>query len=129
MGDQGWPRRSAGGQNGGVTKGRAAGLRARRTGTGLVLSGEVDAGSWGDLLGALRGLVSRPPADRMVVDVSDLSFIDAHGLRLLAETAGTLSPPRHLSVVRASPGMVRMARILELDRRPGLVFEGSGDAA
>lgn len=117
--------RAALGQN--ETMATHAGLRVTRTNVGVALAGEVDAETWGDLSGALRGVVRTPPGYRIVVDLAELSFIDAHGARLIAEAADELRPPTHLSLIHAPPGLIRIADILELRRRPGLVFEG-GDA-
>jgi len=130
MGSEGgWSRRRPPGQNEGVDSGGHAGLRVTRTDLGVKIAGVVDVGTWHDLSGALHRVVRRPPAERIVLDVSELSFIDAHGLRLIAEAAESLSPPTRLAILHPPPGLVRIAEILELDRRPGLVFEGGGDAA
>lgn len=112
-----------------ATNGALARLRVTRTDLGVAIAGVVDVATWRDLSEALRVVVARTPADRIVIDLSGLSFIDARGLRLIAEAAESLRPPRTLALVHVPPGLVRIAQILEIDRRPGLVFEGAGDAA
>lgn len=100
-----------------------------RTDVGIAIAGDVDVGTWQELSGALQRLVRRPRADRIVLDLSGLSFIDAHGLRLIADAAAVLPPPRRLTLVHPPPGLLRLAQILELDRRPGLAVERDDDAA
>lgn len=101
------------------------GLRVTRTEVGVTLSGAVDVETWGDLSVALDRVVRRPRGNRIVVDLADLSFIDAHGLRPLAEAAGSLPPSMRRSVNHTPP---QIARILRLPGRPGR-FERVNDAA
>lgn len=124
-----WLRRRRPGHNVIVASEEHARLTVTRTDVGIAIAGDVDVGTWQELSGALQRLVRRPRADRIVLDLSGLSFIDAHGLRLIVDAAAALPRPRRLTLVHPPPGLLRLAQILELDRRPGLAFERDGDAA
>jgi anti-anti-sigma regulatory factor len=55
-----------------------------------------------------------------VVDLSDLTFAAAAGVRAFAEAADSLAPERELVLVEVDPALVRIFRLTGLDRRPGL---------
>ena len=109
--------------------GRASGeLSVVPTETGLAVSGEVDLTSWAVLCDALSRLVSTSaPARDVIIDLSELSFIDGHSVALIAQTARRLGPSRRLLLRRAPAVLLRIAQILCLDREPGLVIEVRGD--
>jgi anti-anti-sigma factor len=101
------------------------GLRIARTEDGMALSGEVDVSTWPLLSGALHSLVDGGgERHQLVLDISELSFIDGHGVGLIAEAARKLEPSRRIVLRGASPTMLFIAGVLHLDREPGLVIKG-----
>jgi anti-anti-sigma factor len=113
---------------GGNRPGRAAPtLAILPTDEGMALSGEVDLGTWTVLSDALQGVVgSTRDRPDIVLDLAGLSFIDGHGLGLIAGAARKLGPPKRLVLRGARPALLHLAEVLRLDREPGLVIEGHG---
>jgi anti-anti-sigma factor len=94
---------------------------------GMALSGEVDLTAWASVSRALdRAVADHAEGQDLVFDLGDLSFIDAHGVDLIAEAAHRLGPSERLILQDAPPILMRIARILRLDRDPKLVIRGRG---
>jgi hypothetical protein len=72
-------------------------LRAAAAGDMLVLTGDSDLSSRAEFDRALRSLAGRP-ASTLVLDISDLSFFDAHSAGAVLRTAAELTAPRRLEV-------------------------------
>lgn len=97
---------------------------------GMAISGEVDVNTWAALSNALRGLAERAAdGQQVVLDLAGLSFIDGHGVALIARTARALGPSQGLVLHGAPPTLLRIAEVLHLDREPRLVVAGRDDAA
>ncbi|MEU5951851.1 STAS domain-containing protein [Streptomyces sp. NPDC047525] len=82
----------------------------------LTFRGELDA--WADLELAPRiAELLDPPGVDVVVDLRQVSFLDAGGLRLLVRIKGLAVARRcSLRLVRSSPRVWRVLRITRLDR-------------
>jgi len=91
---------------------------------GMALSGEIDLTTWATLRDALTRLAAGADGRDIVLDVGGLSFIDAHGMSLLAQTARELDDSKRLVLRGVTPRLIRTAEILGLHGEPGLVFEG-----
>jgi hypothetical protein len=72
-------------------------LHAAITGNRLILTGDSDLTSRAEWSRALRLLAGRP-ADTLVMDISDLSFFDAHSATDVLRMAAALPEPRRLEV-------------------------------
>lgn len=92
---------------------------------GLRLSGDVDMRSVGALAEAVEELLARETDGDLVLDLSELSFMDVAGLRLLVSTAQRLEPGRTLTVLRLAPHLRRILALVNWDKTPGLVLAGS----
>jgi anti-anti-sigma factor len=96
------------------------GLRVR-------LSGELDTGSAPTLTTALAGLrpASRGPADRrrqIVLDISDLDFLDTGGLAALDDCRADLLAAGWF--VTAGPAQPQVHRLLRYANRAGWLIDG-----
>lgn len=100
-------------------------LEVSPTDEGIALSGEVDLGSWAILRDALTSVAGGAEGEDVILDVGGLSFMDGHGMSLIAQATRELAPSRRLVVRGATPTLIRAAEILGFDREPGLVIEGS----
>ena len=93
-------------------------------GAGLVLAGELDLSSAEVLAEALEPKLAA--GGRIVLDLTDLQFMDSTGLQVLIQSAITLGD-RGSIVLRHPPNLVRS--ILELavrtDKLPNLVIQDS----
>lgn len=106
----------------------SAGLTIVPTGEGVTLAGEVDMATWATLSSALHGAIDGgPEGAQLILDLTDISFIDGHGAWLIAEAARGLGPSRRLVLRGASPMLLRVVETLHLDREPGIVIEGSSN--
>jgi anti-anti-sigma factor len=96
-------------------------------GDGLGVAGELDLSSASHLTDALNPRIER--GGRIVLDVSDLTFMDSTGLQVLIRSALSLGD-RGSIVLRRPGNLVRS--ILELairtDKIPNLVIEGEDEA-
>ena len=72
-------------------------LHATLSGNRVSLTGESDLASRTDFDEALRSLASLP-APTLVLDISDLSFFDAHSAGAIVRLAAGLAPPKRLEV-------------------------------
>jgi anti-anti-sigma factor len=83
----------------------------------IVLEGELDAASVGEVAVKLRRLVENQ-AERLVVDLAGVSYLDSAGINLLFAVGGELAARQlalHLVVVPGSP-IERTLRIVAADR-------------
>lgn len=102
---------------------RTPGFGVTPTGTGLAVSGSVDLGTWTAFRGALHRMLEGSAGDA-VLDVTDLAFIDGHGLGIIGRAARTMQPGRTLVVRGASHHLIRVAEIMGLHRLPSVTIEG-----
>jgi hypothetical protein len=86
-------------------------LHAALSVAGLRLTGDSDLSTRAELTGALRTLASRPEAT-LVLDITDLSFLDAHSAGAMLRLAAGLLPPRRLEI-RCRIAQRRMLRLLD----------------
>jgi hypothetical protein len=75
-------------------------LYAACTDDGVRLTGDSDLSSREELTAALRALedLRQRPDQSLVLDLTDLSFMDAHSTGTILRLAASLSPPRRLEV-------------------------------
>ncbi|MGW5735117.1 MULTISPECIES: STAS domain-containing protein [Streptomyces] len=82
----------------------------------LTFHGELDAWADQELSPRIAELLAQPDTD-VVVDLRQVTFLDAGGLRLLVRIKGrTLAKRRTLRLVRSNPRVWRVLRITRLDR-------------
>jgi hypothetical protein len=72
-------------------------LHVAPTTAGVRITGDSDVTTRAEFTGALRTLAARPEAT-LVLDIADLSFLDAHSASRVLELAAGLVPPRRLEV-------------------------------
>jgi anti-anti-sigma factor len=90
--------------------------REERDDIRLLVSGDLDRQSaWALTAAVIRA--QSTPASRVVVDLHDLVFIDAGGLRALADVARrTRKQGRSFAVAAPSPPVARLLRLTGLDK-------------
>jgi anti-sigma B factor antagonist len=93
-------------------------LEITETDDGFRLKGELDMATAGDLSKVLRGASER--ADPMVLDLSEVSFMDSSGLRALLEAAGLLEEHRPIVLLDPSPQVRNLLDISIPGGIPGL---------
>ena len=86
--------------------------------TVVVLTGEVDATNSEELYGVLESVLLQHP-HLLVVDLSELSFMDSTGLRMLLRSSRELDQQGGVLAL-ASP-QVSVARVLQLTRADQLI--------
>jgi len=72
-------------------------LLVMMTPAGMRLTGDSDLSTRAEFTGALRALVSRPEAT-LVLDIAELSFLDAYSVSAVLRLAAGLPPTRRLKV-------------------------------
>jgi len=72
-------------------------LHVAPTAAGVRLTGDSDLSTRAEFTGALRALAARPEAT-LVLDIADLSFLDAYSVNAILRMAAGLVPPRRLEV-------------------------------
>lgn len=98
-------------------------LRAVPMTGGVALSGEVDMRAWSSLEVAVRAAIEESPGEDVLLELSEITFIDGHAVGVLAAMAGELEPGRRL-VLRHPPWVLRrIVETLDLDREPALIIE------
>lgn len=91
----------------------------------VVLRGELDLDTLDEAGTALRSALDEPGDGDLLVDVSELRFVGACGLGLLAGTAAELRPRgRRLCLVGASRDLLRLVHVTALDEV--LAVDGEG---
>jgi len=99
-------------------------LRCRATRDGLSLAGDVDVSNHEVLRFALRAATTTESPRDLVVDLTDLGFMDVCGARaLLTGTTEHRGAGGRLRLLRPSPAVERMLLLLGLDRAPGIILE------
>ncbi|MCL2581953.1 MAG: MEDS domain-containing protein [Streptosporangiales bacterium] len=74
-------------------------LRVTRTPNGILLTGDSDLACREEFAAALRTLEDiRPPEGPLVLDLSKMSFLDAHSVGAVLRLAARLPPPRRIEV-------------------------------
>jgi anti-sigma B factor antagonist len=93
----------------------------------VVLAGEVDATNSDELYGVLESVVTQQPR-LLIVDMSELSFMDSTGLRMLLRSSRSLD--QQGGVLALAAPQVSVARVLQLTRADQLipVYETMADA-
>jgi len=89
---------------------RLGALHVATTADGVTITGESDLANRAEFDAALRTLASMRRA-RLVLDITDLSFFDAHSAGAVLRLATRLAPPQHLEV-RCRGAHRRMLRLL-----------------
>lgn len=91
----------------------------------VVLSGELDIATAGELELALRELESSHP-ERTVLDLSELTFMDVTGLRVIL-AAAYRARHSNVSLVVAKPqkGVKRLFELTGADKQLGFFDEGT----
>jgi MEDS: MEthanogen/methylotroph, DcmR Sensory domain len=72
-------------------------LHVTRTNAGVRLTGDSDLSTRAEFTAALRALAARPEAT-LVLDIADLSFLDAYSVNAILRLAAGLAAPRRLEV-------------------------------
>lgn len=99
-------------------------LSVTLTENGISVSGEVGATTWTIFSNAVEAAVAAAAADEDVfIELEGLSFIDAHGIELIARAARELAPNGRLVLRHAPESLRRMAEIARLDRQPGILIK------
>jgi anti-anti-sigma factor len=93
-------------------------LEIIETDDGFRLKGELDMATAGDLSEVLRTASGR--ADPMVLDLSEVSFMDSSGLRALLDAAGLPEAQRPTVLLDPSPQVRRLLDISIPGGIPGL---------
>jgi anti-anti-sigma regulatory factor len=93
-------------------------LHAALTAAGLWLTGDSDLSTRAEFTGALGALASRSEAT-LVLDITNLSFLDAHSAGAMLRLAAGLLPPRQLEI-RCRGNQRRMLRLLDSHSVPQL---------
>ena len=93
-------------------------LEIIETDDGFRLKGELDMATAGDLSEVLRTVSGR--ADPMVLDLSEVSFMDSSGLRALLDAAGLPEEQRPTVLLDPSPQVRRLLDISIPGGIPGL---------
>jgi anti-anti-sigma factor len=93
------------------------GWSARVLGGELRVRGEIDASNADRLYQVLRAARDRGIT---VVNLSELTFAAAAGVRAFAEAAESLAPDQELILVKVAPALARIFRLTGYDLQPGL---------
>jgi anti-sigma B factor antagonist len=99
-------------------------VRRQRDGAVVALRGELDLATAGDLATRLDALVGR--TTDIEIDLSELSFIDCQGIRVLVEAARRHRPRGVVALGSPSAFTRRVLRLLRLEDI--LPVRGAGDA-
>src|ERR1700759_596449 len=84
----------------------------------VVLAGEVDATNSDELYGVLESVVTQQPR-LLIVDMSELSFMDSTGLRMLLRSTRALD--QQGGVLALAAPQIAVARVLQLTRADQLI--------
>ncbi|HEU5112848.1 MAG TPA: STAS domain-containing protein [Acidimicrobiia bacterium] len=86
-------------------------------GSGLKVIGELDAATAPQLTTALSGASLE---GEVVLDLSELTFLDSSGVRVIVELAATRNGNGPVVISNASPAVVRVFEILGLNQHRGI---------
>jgi anti-anti-sigma factor len=109
-----WKRRAVGLLRASVSAPEVAGA----TYTVVVLAGEVDATNSDELYGVLESVIAQQPR-LLIVDMSELSFMDSTGLRMLLRSTRALD--QQGGVLALAAPQIAVARVLQLTRADQLI--------
>ena len=100
---------------------RAASFRIERSDRGamLHLAGELDLATAAKLTHALEELARLPDQD-LVLDLSELEFIDSTGVHVLLDVANSLAAPYRLVLLAPGNAVLRCLDLLQIDRIPNI---------
>lgn len=102
------------------------GLRVTRTASGILLTGDADLASRAEFSAALRTLEDvRPPEGPLILDLSKMSFLDAHSVGAVLRMAARLPAPHRIEV-RCREHHRRMLNILGSRSIPQLTIVTRG---
>ena len=87
------------------------------TGDGIKIVGELDLATAQRLDVALRNAASQP---ELVLDLSEVTFLDSYGVRSILELCRARNGNRPLVIRNPSRAVCRVFDILALDKHPGL---------
>ena len=87
------------------------------TGNGLKLVGELDVATAGRLDDALRELRSH---DELILDLSELTFLDSRGIHVLLEFARSLNGSGPLVILDPSVAVARVLQIVAIEQFSGI---------
>lgn len=88
---------------------------------GLRFEGEIDVCSWDLLAAALNTAVQFGSGD-LHVDLTDVTFIDVAGIRIMTTVAKKLSREGHRLLLHAPPpGVHRVIQVMGWETTPGLM--------
>lgn len=94
-------------------------------GTGLKIVGELDVATAPQLAEALRDVL----AGEVVLDLSELTFLDSCGTRALLELARTRNGNGPVVILDPSRAVARLFEIIGIDEHPGLELRRTTPAA
>lgn len=90
---------------------------------GYRLSGELDMATAGELTQALEEALSRG-GTRILLELSELEFMDSSGLRVILEAAKRVGADRPIVLVGAGGAVRRLLQVSGVEGRiPGLLVE------
>jgi anti-anti-sigma factor len=93
-------------------------------GPALRLVGELDLAT----VGAFRDAVEELPSDgALTLDLSELTYIDSSGLHAIVECANSVNGEGGVHIAHANPSVVRVLRLVSLDKHPNLTIAMDGD--
>lgn len=102
------------------------GLRVTRTATGILLTGDSDLSCRDEFSSALRVLEEiEPPDGPLILDLSKMSFLDAHSVGAVLRLAARLPAPRRIEV-RCREHHRRMLNVLGSASIPQLTIVTRG---
>jgi anti-sigma B factor antagonist len=95
-------------------------------GSGVKVIGELDAATAPQLTDALSGASLD---SEVVLDLSELTFLDSSGVRVIIELAATRNGNGPVVISEASPAVVRVFEILGLDQHRGIELRPTTEPA
>jgi anti-anti-sigma factor len=93
-------------------------LRIIATEDGLRLDGEVDISNSQQLAAALAPLTGQ--GGDVVLDASDLRFMDSTGIQTLLQAGKSMTPGTELVIHHPTPLVLNVLMLIRADRMPGL---------
>jgi anti-sigma B factor antagonist len=95
-------------------------IEALPDGSGFRLAGELDLAT-APRLGA--ALTDAQPADRLVLDFGEVTFVDSSGCGVLLSCVRSELRPSRLTIVNAGESVMRSFVLMGLDGHPQIDFE------
>ncbi len=91
-------------------------------GAGIKLTGELDLATAQQLREALAAVAS---ASEVVLDLSELTFMDSSGLAVLVSLAGSRNGNGPIVLLDPTPSIERLLAIVELEQHPNIELRRS----